>query len=218
MPPARAEHVSFGTIVGTDGRPLKSRSGETPKLTDLLDEAVERAQAIVDEKDPDLDGDTRAGIARAVGIGAVKYADLSSERIKDYTFDLERMLAFDGNTGPYLQYARARIQSMFRRAERTADSVLGATVSIHEPQERELALVLVGFNDAVHAVADGCAPHKLCTYLFDLAQAFTGFYEACPVLKADDDVRDSRLVLCAATAATLKTGLGLLGIDAPEQL
>lgn len=217
-PPARAEHVNFGMILGTDGRPLKSRSGETPKLTDLLDAALEQAQSVVDEKNPDLDGDERASVARAVGVGALKYADLSSERVKDYTFDPERMVAFEGNTGPYLQYAHARIKSVFRRAETTPESVLGAPVTLGEPQEHALAIALLGFSEAVEAVADGCAPHKLCTYLFDLAQTFTSFYEACPVLKADDATRDSRLVLCAATASTLKTGLSLLGIDAPEQL
>ena len=219
-PPARAEHVNFGSVLGKDGKPLKSRSGETPKLSELLDQAVERAAAVVAEKNPDLDGDTRAVVARAVGIGAVKYADLSSERVKDYTFDLDRMVAFDGNTGPYLQYAHARIKSIFRRAEVSSiDAAAGATVSIVEPQERALAIALCGFADAVEAVVDGCTPHKLCTYLFELAQAFTAFYEACPVLRAGDDAtRDSRLVLCAATATTLRIGLGLLGIEAPEQL
>jgi arginyl-tRNA synthetase len=216
--PARAEHVNFGSVLGKDGRPLKSRSGETPKLTELLDAALERAAEVVNEKNPDLDGDTRTAIARSVGIGALKYVDLSSERVKDYTFDLDRMVAFEGNTGPYLQYAHARIQSVFRRAGIEPASTRGATAIIAEPQERALALALFGFEEAVNAVADGCAPHKLCTYLFELAQAFTSFYEACPVLKADDAMRDSRLVFCAATASTLKTGLGLLGIDAPEQL
>jgi arginyl-tRNA synthetase len=217
-PPARAEHVNFGSVLGKDGKPLKSRSGETPKLSEMLDEAVERATAVIEEKNPELDGDTRASVARAVGIGAVKYADLSSERVKDYTFDLDRMVAFDGNTGPYLQYAHARIMSIFRRASVNAYDVVGASVAIVEPQERALAIALCGFADAIEATADGCLPHKLCTYLFELAQSFTAFYEACPVLKADDATRDSRLVLCAATATTLRIGLGLLGIEAPEQL
>jgi arginyl-tRNA synthetase len=217
-PPARAEHVNFGTILGKDGKPLKSRSGDTPKLGEMLDDAVERAAAVIAEKDPDLDGDTRASVARAVGIGAVKYADLQTERIKDYRFDLERMVAFDGNTGPYLQYAHARIKSIFRREQMTAADVAGAALVIAEEQERALALALIGFGEAVNNTADTCAPHKLCTYLFELAQTFTAFYEACPVLKADDATRDSRLVLCAATAHTLRTGLGLLGIEAPEQL
>ncbi|MDP1793641.1 MAG: arginine--tRNA ligase [Acidimicrobiales bacterium] len=216
--PSRAEHVNFGIILGTDGRPLKSRSGETPKLTDLIDDAVERATAVVNEKNADLDGDERAAIARAVGVGAVKYADLSSERVKDYTFDLDRMVAFDGNTGPYLQYAYARIQSMFRKAGIDPASIAGASIVLTEPQERDLAIAILGFSDAVNAMADGCAPHKLCTYLFELAQAFTSFYEACPVLKADDAVRDSRLALSEVAARVLSTGLGLLGIDSPPQL
>jgi arginyl-tRNA synthetase len=217
-PPARAEHVNFGSVLGKDGRPLKSRSGETPKLGDLLDMAVERAVAVVNEKNPDLDGDERASIARAVGIGAVKYADLANERIKDYTFDPERMVAFEGNTAPYLQYAHARIKSIFRRGGFTTDGVAGATIVITEPQERELAIALLGFDDAVNAMADACAPHKLATYLFELAQAFTSFFEACPVLKADDATRDSRLALSAVTARVLSTGLGLLGIESPEKL
>lgn len=217
-PPVRADHVNFGSVLGKDGKPLKSRSGETPKLSEMLDEAVDRASAVVNAKNPELNGDARAHVARAVGIGAVKYADLQNERIKDYTFDLDRMIAFEGNTGPYLQYAHARIRSIFRRAEINEVDILGASVVISEEQERALALALLGFGDAVSGVADLCAPHKLCTYLFELAQAFTAFYEACPVLKADDATRDSRLVLCAATAATLRTGLGLLGIEAPEQL
>lgn len=218
VPPARAEHISFGMVLGKDGRPLKSRSGDTPKLGEMIDEAVERAATVVNEKNPELDGDERVTIARAVGVGAVKYADLQNERVKDYTFDPERMVAFDGNTGPYLQYAHARIKSIFRRAETTTDAIAGATITLTESQERDLAIALLGFDDAVNAVADGCAPHKLCTYLFELAQTFTSFYEACPVLKADDATRDSRLALSAVTAKVLSTGLGLLGIEAPEQL
>lgn len=218
VPPTRAEHISFGMVLGKDGRPLKSRSGDTPKLGEMLDEAVERAAVIVDEKNPELDADERAAIARAVGIGAVKYADLQNERIKDYTFEPERMVAFDGNTGPYLQYAYARIQSMFRRAGIDPSSVKGASIQIVEPQERELAIAILGFSDAVNAVAESCAPHKLCTYLFDLAQTFTSFYEACPVLKADEPTRTSRLALSETAARVLSTGLGLLGIDSPPQL
>ena len=217
--PARAEHVVFGSVLDASGRPLKSRSGDSPKLTDLLDEAVERAAAVVAEKNPDLSVDERAEIARAVGIGAVKYSDLASDRVKDYVFDFERMLAFEGNTGPYLQYAHARIRSLFRRAEADAAAALRADVTVTEPAERALALTLFGFGDAVAAVGEATAPHKLCTYLFDLAQAFTSFYEACPVLRAvSDEQRESRLVLCAATAAVLAQGLGLLGIEAPERM
>ena len=184
----------------------------------MIDEAIERATAIVNEKNPDLDAEQRGAIARAVGVGAVKYADLQNERITDYTFDPDRMVAFDGNTGPYLQYAHARIRSILRRAGIDAADLAGAAITISEPQERQLAIALLGFDDAVNAMADGCAPHKLCTYLFDLAQTFTSFYEACPVLKADDATRDARLALSAVTARVLATGLGLLGIDAPDQL
>ncbi|HVE94632.1 MAG TPA: arginine--tRNA ligase [Acidimicrobiales bacterium] len=218
-PPARAEHVVFGSVLDASGRPLKSRSGDSPKLTDLLDEAVERAAAIVAEKNPDLPEAERAAVARAVGIGAIKYSDLSNDRVKDYVFDFARMLAFEGNTGPYLQYAHARIRSLFRRAEVDAVVSLDAAVTISEPAERALALTLFGFGDAVLAVADASAPHKLCTYLFDVAQAFTTFYEACPVLRAEsDERRASRLVLCAATAAILERGLSLLGIEAPPRM
>lgn len=217
--PARAEHVVFGSVLDASGRPLKSRSGDSPKLTELLDEAVERAAAIVAEKNPELPETERSAVARAVGIGAVKYSDLSNDRVKDYVFDFERMLAFEGNTGPYLQYAHARIRSLFRRAEVDAPVSLDAAVTIAEPAERVLALTLLGFGDAVAAVAEASAPHKLCTYLFDLAQAFTSFYEACPVLRADTaEQRSSRLVLCAATAAILAQGLELLGIEAPERM
>ena len=203
-PPARAEHVVFGSVLDASGRPLKSRSGDSPKLTDLLDEAVERAAAVIAEKNPELTADERASVARAVGIGAVKYADLSSDRVKDYTFDLDRMLAFEGNTGPYLQYAHARICSLFRRAETEPASMTGGPVTIAEPEERALALALFGFGEAVAAMADSAAPHKLCTYLFELAQSFSAFFEACPVIRADtDELRSSRLVLSAATMVVL---------------
>jgi arginyl-tRNA synthetase len=163
-----------------------------------------------------MDGDTQAAVARAVGIGAVKYADLSSERVKDYAFDLERMVAFDGNTGPYLQYAHARIKSIFRRIDgASADG----PIRIEHDAERALALRLLSFEDAVQQAADHLQPHRLATYLFELAQAFTDFYESCPILRADtDEQRASRLALADLTARTLATGLGLLGIAAPAQM
>jgi arginyl-tRNA synthetase len=212
-----AEHVSFGSVLGADGKPLKTRAGDNVKLIELLDEAVTRAQAVVAEKNPDLEPATQAEVARMVGIGAVKYADLSNDRVKDYVFDYERMLSFDGNTAPYLQYAHARIHSIFRRAESpevsTDKIVLGA------PAERDLAVALLGFAPAVLAAADTLQPHKVATYLFDLAQSFTAFYEACPILRADDDAtRQSRLALAGLTARTLAIGLGLLGIGAPDQM
>ncbi len=213
------EHVAFGSVLGSDRKMLKSRAGDTVKLAALLDEAVDRAAAAVAEKNPGLDADARSAVARSVGMGAVKYADLSTDRIKDYVFDWDRMLAFDGNTAPYLQYAHARICSIFRRAGLQRHDVRGALPSLGEPDERELTLTLLGFDAAVRDTAERCSPHRLCTYLYDLASAFTTFYEHCPVLKADDaEVRTGRLVLCDATAQVLARGLDLLGIDAPEQM
>ena len=216
---ARPEHATFGLVLGADKRRFRTRSGESLRLIDLLDEAVERAAAAVEEKNPDLDAATKAAVAKAVGIGAVKYADLSSDRVKDYVFDFDRMLAFEGNTGPYMQYAHARIQSIFRRAEiADADAAAGA-ITITEEAERSLVLQLLGFGDAVASTAEFLQPHRLTTYLFETASAFTTFYENCPVLRATDEpTRVSRLALLAATARVLRTGLNLLGIDAPEQM
>lgn len=213
------DHVAFGSVLGSDRKMLKSRAGDTVKLAALLDEAVERAAAAVAEKNPDLDAGTRAAVAKSVGMGAVKYADLSTDRIKDYMFDWDRMLAFDGNTGPYLQYAHARICSIFRRAGLTRNQVRTGSPSIAEPAERALALTLLGFDAAVRDTAERSSPHRLCTYLYELASAFTTFYEHCPVLKASDlATRNGRLVLCDVTARVLAAGLDLLGIDAPEQM
>ena len=213
-----AVHVQFGSVLGSDRKMLKSRTGDAVKLVELLDEAVERAAAAVAEKNPDLDDAERAGVARFVGIGAVKYADLSTDRIKDYVFDWDRMLAFDGNTAPYLQYAHARIASIFRRAEVERADVRSAQVMLAEPQERELAQRLLAYPSALDDTMASYAPHKLCTYLFDLAQDFTSFYEHCPVMRADEPVRTSRLALCDVTGRTLAHGLGLLGIHAPEAM
>jgi len=218
---AAAEHASFGTILGADGRPFQTRRGETVKLADLLDEAVERAAAVVADKAPDLDDQARAAVARAVGIGAVKYADLASDRVKDYVFDWSRMLSFDGNAAPYLQMAHARIRSIFRRAgaEGAGTGETFGPTSVDHPAERALALHLLGFASTVAEVADTLQPHRLCTHLFELAQLFTTFYEHCPVLRADQpEQRASRLALCGLTAAVLSLGLGLLGIEAPDQM
>jgi arginyl-tRNA synthetase len=213
----RAEHVSFGTILGEDGRPFRTRGGDTVRLADLLDEAVERAARIVAEKSPDLSETEQAAVAEAVGIGAVKYADLANDRVKDYVFSWDRMLAMDGNTAPYLQYAHARIQSILRKA--AAEGVVAGAAVVEHPAERALALELLAFDGAVQATAEHLQPHRLCTYLFDLASAFTAFYEACPVLRAEaDEVRASRLLLCEVTAAVLREGLGLLGIAAPDRM
>jgi arginyl-tRNA synthetase len=217
-PPAEAVHVAFGNVLGADRKMLRSRSGETVKLVELLDEAVERAAAAVGDKNPELDADTRASVARMIGIGAVKYADLSSDRIKDYVFDWDRMLAFDGNTAPYLQYAHARICSIFRRAGLDRSGARDRMIELDEPEERALALRLLAYPSAIDDTLATYAPHKLCTYLFDLAQDFTAFYERCPVLRADEPSRSSRLALADLTARTLAAGLAMLGIDAPEQM
>lgn len=216
----RAVHVPFGSVLGPDRRPFKTRAGETVKLVDLLDEAVARAAAVVADRG-ELGQAGRQAVARMVGIGAVKYADLSTDRVKDYVFDWDRMLSFDGNTAPYLQYARVRCLSIFRRGGISAEPYLSGAVPVvlGEPAERKLALGLLGFVDSVEAVIETWSPHKLCGHLFGLAGLFTEFFETCPVLKAADrSTRDSRLVLCALTAAVLGSGLGLLGIDAPDRM
>ncbi len=213
-----AVHVSFGSVLGSDRKMLKSRSGETPKLVELLEEAVARAGEAVAEKNPELADDAKEAIARMLGIGAVKYADLSTDRVRDYVFDWDRMLSFDGNTAPYLQYAHARICSIFRRAGVDRTSLRAVVPQIVEKEERALALAVLGFDSAVADTLERYSPHRLCTYLYELATAFTGFYEHCPVLKADGALRESRLVLCDITARVLERGLDLLGIGAPEQM
>jgi arginyl-tRNA synthetase len=212
-----ADHVSFGFVLGTDGKKMASRAGESERLIDLLTEGVERAESALKARASDLAPERQSAIARALGIGAVKYADLSTERNRDYIFDWDRMLAFEGDTGPYLQYAHARIRSIFRRAG-VAPPAPGAVPRLGEPPERALALQLLGFAAAVEATAETCSPSKLCTYLFELATSFTSFYEACRVLVDDEAVRDSRLGLCDLTARVLELGLSLLGIEAPEQM
>ncbi len=213
-----AVHVAFGNVLGEDRKMLRSRSGDSVKLVDLLDEAIERAGALVAEKNPELDDDERAAVARAVGIGAVKYADLSTDRVRDYVFDWDRMLSFDGNTAPYLQYAHARIRSIFRRAGIDPSTVDPSSIALVEPAERELALRILATPSVIADATSSQSPHRLCTHLFDLAQAFTAFYEHCPVLKVDEPIRGSRLALCDLTARTLSTGLDLLGIEAPERM
>ncbi len=219
LPPhVRAEHVPFGTVLGEDGRPFRTRSGDTVRLADLLDEAERRAAALVAEKNPALDAATRARVARAVGIGAIKYADLASDRVKDYVFSWERMLAMEGNTAPYLQYAYARIRSIFRKG---GGSPLAPpeSLALGEPAERALVLRLCQLGGVVHAVAETLEPHRLCAHLYDVATAFSTFYERCPVLQAPDVTRrTSRLWLCELTARTLACGLGLLGIEVLERM
>ena len=218
-PPRKAVHVAFGNVLGADRKMLKSRSGESLKLSELLNEAIERADKAVAEKNPHLPAAERVELARAIGIGAVKYADLSTDRIKDYVFEWDRMLSFDGNTAPYLQYAHARICSIFRRAGVPRESVRAVSPTVNAPQERALALRLLAFDTAVWDTIDRYSPHRLCTYLFDLAQDFTAFYENCPVLKAADEATtSSRLALCDVTARVMEKGLDLLGIAAPERM
>ncbi|HEV2634222.1 MAG TPA: arginine--tRNA ligase [Actinocrinis sp.] len=215
--PARTDYAGFGSVLGEDGKILRTRAGVSVRLAELLDEAVSRAAVVVAEKNPELGPQQREQIAHAVGIGAVKYADLSTDRVKDYVFDLDRMVSLDGNTAPYLQYARARICSIFRRAGIEPDPRPGA-VPVGEPAERRLALELLAFGGVVTEVAASLEFHRLAHYLFGLAAAFSGFYENCPVLKSEGEVRAGRLVLCDLTSRVLKTGLGLLGIESPEQM
>jgi arginyl-tRNA synthetase len=218
-PPAHADHVAFGNVLGPDRKMLKSRSGEPVRFIDVIDEAIERGRAAVADKNPDLPSEQRDVVGRQVGIGALKYADLATDRIRDYVFDWDRMLSFDGNTAPYLQYAHARICSIFRRAGIERTDVQGSTPTIAAPEERALALRLLGFGTAVAETVERASPHRLCTYLYELASVFTAFYEHCPVLKAPDaSTRASRLALSDVTARVLARGLHLLGIAAPEQM
>lgn len=205
------EHQPFGAMLGRDGKPFKTRDGGVVKLNDLLDEAVSRAAALVAEKNPDLPDAERTEIARVVGIGAVKYADLSKNRTSDYIFDWDQMLSFDGNTAPYLQYAYSRIQSIFRRGEIDVEQLSGE-VSLGAEEERMLAVILLRLQEVLEQVAREGFPHYLCAWLYELAGAFMRFYEACPILSADEPTRTSRLTLCRITAERLSLGLSLLGI------
>ncbi|GII79649.1 arginine--tRNA ligase [Sphaerisporangium rufum] len=212
-----AEHIQIGMMLGSDGRRFRTRSGEAVKLTDLLDEAVERASAAIAERG--YDEATRAEIAHSVGIGAVKYADLSVGHDSEYVFDFDRMLSFTGNTGPYMQYATARIRSIFRKGGIDPAEATGP-IRLDEAAERELALKLLSFGTVVEHAAAGAEPHRVCAYLFETASAFTTFYEKCPVLRADVDAgtRASRLALCALTLRVLQTGLHLLGVPVPDRM
>ncbi len=214
-----AVHVNFGSVMDSDGKILKSREGEVIKLVDLLREATSRAEQAIAEKNPELQGTEREAVARMIGIGSVKYADLSTERSKDYVFDWDRMLAFEGNTSPYLQYAHARICSIFRRSGIERSSARDASITLAQPEEALLARRLVNFAAVTDDTLASYSPHTLCTYLHSLASSFASFYEVCPVIAAGDDAtRDSRLALCDLTARTICTGLELLGIDSPERM
>ncbi|MBB6118170.1 arginine--tRNA ligase [Nocardiopsis algeriensis] len=211
-------HVQIGNVLGSDGKILRTRSGAPVRLVALLEEAVERAAAVVRENRPDLSAEEQAAIARQVGIGAVKYADLSVAHDTEYTFDFDRMLALTGNTGPYLQYAQARIRSIFRKGGLEPERARGE-IAIGHPSERELALKLLAFGGVVAQVGDLLQPHRLCAYLFDLAQTLTAFYEHCPVLTAPTEAeRESRLALVAVALRVLVQGLDLLGVEAPEYM
>lgn len=234
-----ATHVQIGNVLGEDGKILKSRSGAPVKLMALLEEAVDRARAVIDASRPELTEEERAVTARQVGIGAVKYADLSTGHDTEYVFDFDRMLALTGNTGPYVQYAAARIRSILRKAgvlelhtgtgngggAAASDAVADAgaeapatAIAVVEPAERALALHLLEYEATLRKVGEVLEPHRLCGYLFELAQLFTAFYDQCPVLKAEESVRESRLALCALVLRRLSSGLDLLGIETPENM
>ncbi|ECH6937318.1 arginine--tRNA ligase [Salmonella enterica subsp. enterica] len=213
------EHYMFGMMLGKDGKPFKTRAGGTVKLADLLDEALERARRLVAEKNPDMPADELEKLANAVGIGAVKYADLSKNRTTDYIFDWDNMLAFEGNTAPYMQYAYTRVLSVFRKADIDEQALASAPVIISEDREAQLAARLLQFEETLTVVAREGTPHVMCAYLYDVAGLFSGFYEHCPILSAENDaVRNSRLKLAQLTAKTLKLGLDTLGIETVERM
>jgi arginyl-tRNA synthetase len=213
------EHLAFGTMMGSDGKPFKTRTGGTVKLAELLTEAVERATTLVSEKNSELTAGEVAEIGRKVGIGSVKYADLCKTRTNDYVFSWESMLSFEGNTAPYLQYAFTRVQSIFRKAGVTPESLTNAIV-IGTEQEKTLAIKLLQFSEVLDQVAREALPHLLCTYLYEIASLYMTFYEACPILKdgVEPEIRDSRLRLCHLVARTIERGLDLLGIEVMERM
>ena len=213
---ADLRHIVFGSILGEDRKIMRTRSGENVGLAEVLREAIERARVLVTEKNPDLPAEEREEIARIIGLGAVKYAELSQNRLTDYVFSWDKMLSFQGNTAPYLQNAYVRIRSIFRKLEGGFDGK--APVQIESPAERALAVKLLQFAETVPLVLEDFRPNLLANYLYELADTFHGFYEACPVLKSEGATRASRLVLCDITARTLSKGLGLLGIRCPEKM
>jgi len=211
------DHCPFGMMMGDDGKPFKTRTGGTIKLAELLDEAVSRASDLIKEKNPEINADDLAEISAKVGIGAVKFADLSKNRTSDYIFNWKTMLSFEGATAPYLQYAYSRIQSIFVKAGVTQTQ---ANIDIIEPQEKALALKILQLEDVIDAVISECTPNLLCNYLYELASLYMSFYEACPILKEgiSDEVKASRLALCQVVAQTLKQGLDVLGIDVMDRM
>jgi arginyl-tRNA synthetase len=213
----KLEHIAYGTMMGEDGKPFKTRSGDIVKLRELLAEAVSRAQDLVAEKNPNLSGPEKSLIASTVGIASVKYSDLSKNRTSDYVFDWSSMLSFDGNTAPYLLYAYARIQSVLRRLEE--ESIYpGDHIQLKQAEERSLAVKILQFAELVQQLGEDCYPNQLCLYLYELSGLFMKFYESCPILKSDADTRRSRLALASLTAVTLKKGLNLLGIEPLQRM
>lgn len=209
-------HVAFGSILGKDRRPFKTRSGDTVSLQDVIDEAITRASAVVEAKSPDMPAEEKAAVAQAVGIGAIKFAELSQNRMSDYIFDWEKMLALTGDTAPYLQNSYVRVRSIFRKID--GEFVAPKSLIINENAEINLARLLVRFGEVVPSTLDDCRPNLLAAYLYELAKAFHSFYEACPVLKSEGDTRETRLALCELTARVLKQGMGLFGITMPERM
>ena len=213
------EHKNFGMMLGKDGKPFKTRTGGTVKLADLLDEAIERATVLINEKNTNLSDDEKAAVIEAVGIGSVKYADLSKNRTTDYVFDWDNMLSFEGNTAPYMQYAYTRIRSIFNKADVNPTALAEAKIQLSDEKERALAIKLLQFEEAVQTVGKEGTPHVLCAYLYELAGVFSSFYEHCPILNAEDEsVKLSRLKLASLTEKTLKQGLELLGIKTIEKM
>ncbi|MEM0896818.1 MAG: arginine--tRNA ligase [Verrucomicrobiota bacterium] len=210
--------VSFGSILGKDRKMLRTRDGETVQLGGVLEEAVDRALAVVEEKNPELPADEKKRIAEMIGIGAVKYSELSQHRMTDYIFDWDKMLSLQGNTAPYLQNAAVRIQAIFRKSGEDADPSVATTLRIGSDGERRLALVLCSFAEILPEVLHDFRPNLLANYLFDLAKAFHGFYESCPVLSSEGEVKASRLALCAMTLRVFEQGLGLMGIKVPARM
>lgn len=215
----KSVHIPFGLVVGSDGKKLASRDGEAISLKDLLEESIIRADKSILQKNPDMKESERKEISKMIGIGSVKYADLSVDRNKNYVFDWDKMLSFEGNTAPYLQYAHARICSIFRKASISKDSFENTEIQITNVNEASLSRVLIGFSESIDDAINNYAPHRLAVYLHKLAQEFASFYENCPVLVYDSEsIMNNRLALCSLTARTLSTGLNLLGIDSPERM
>ena len=215
----KAVHVSFGLVMGSDGKKLASREGKAITLEELLEESVNRAEKLILEKNSSMSESDRKKVSKMIGIGAIKYADLSIDRNKNYVFDWDKMLSFDGNTAPYLQYAHARICSIFRKSSIPRESTFNSEILVVNDFEKSLSKSIIGFSESIDETINSYSPHRLAVYLHHLAQDFASFYENCPVLVSNDEAKmNSRLALCNLTARTLKTGLGLLGIETPENM